>query len=210
MTHQEVDANYIDRFDEFVAVMIAVGTLIGAVLAWRISADAAEADDADFAGLHAVLIAEETRTVNDIDLFRHYRAYTHYKLQLELEAYATDESLELTAENLSDINQLFFPSRYLNRDGSYAVQREVGETWAQAQQVADLNPSPHFDQADFLRSRARSRTLTFILLAMSLFFFTGAEGLHRSRPRLRYGLGSVGLLLLAATIIMAIYLEISV
>ncbi|HFC12676.1 MAG TPA: hypothetical protein ENJ56_07515 [Anaerolineae bacterium] len=194
-----------DRFQLMMAVMIAIVTLSGALLAWRASVASANAGDADFAGMQAVLDAEQTLTINDIDLYRHYRAYTHYTYQQAIGREFPDATL--TASNLAATNQIFFPTRYLNRDGSYAVQRQLGELWAQAAQINDLDPEPYFDQADVLRNKTNLLVASFILLTLSLFFYTMAESIHPDRPRLRYLLGGLGTLLLIGTIVMGVYVE---
>ena len=199
-----------DRFQTAMAVLIAVVTLVGAVLAWRAAIAADDAGDADFAGLKAVLHAEETRMVNDVNALRHYRAYTaytqHEELRLRL-AQLGDVNGEVAATNLATTSQVFFPTRYLNLNGSYDLQREVAELWAQAQQVTDLDPVQHFDEADAGRVKTIQLVAAFILLSLSLLFYTSAEGIHPERPLIRYGLGALGTVFLLATLIAAFIIE---
>ncbi len=195
------------RFQTIMAIMIAAVTLIGAVVAWRIAITTEAATDADFAGMQAVLAAEETNISSDVDLFRHYRAYTEYSvydgLQETLDS-AFESEIALAS---ASTNQLFFPKRYLNRDGSYAVQRQLGELWADAGQDRNLNAVPHFAESTILRNKVSQLTGIFILLTMSLFFYTSAEAIYHERKQLRYLLGAIGTLLLLATVITALFIE---
>ena len=199
-----------DRFQVVMAIMIAVVTLVGAVLAWQAAVAADNAGDADFAGISAILNVEETRTINDIDSLRHYRAFTSYNNQVTLREQISAESNPkefAQAGDLASVNQIFFPSRYLNRDGSYALQRQLGETWAQAAQVIDLDPQPHFEEGDALRNKTIWLVGIFILLSLSLMAYTLAEAIHPLRTRLRMGLAIVGTLFLFATIGASISIE---
>src|SRR5689334_3777454 len=78
-------------FETIVAILIALVTVAGAIVAWRASVAADGAGDADFAGLQASLNAEETRALNYVDAYEHYGAYTAYRRYLNLgNAIATD------------------------------------------------------------------------------------------------------------------------
>src|SRR5688572_26312154 len=142
-----------NRMETVVALLIAVITVIGAVVAWRASVADDGAGDADFAGLRASLNAEETRALNAVNAFEHYGAYTTYWRYNALgDALADDvevaeaeaaEALDrqrAEAYDLADANQDLFPNRFLNRDGTYSVARETGEAWADAAREKDLHP----------------------------------------------------------------------
>jgi len=133
-------------------------------VAWRASVAADGAGDADFAGLKASLNAEETRSINFVNAYEHYGAYTAYSRYIQLgdllekevdsnaglseeEAFLLDRQ-RAEAYDLADANQDLFPNRFLNRDGSYSVQREMGEAWADAAKEKDLNPDPQYAEAE--------------------------------------------------------------
>ena len=199
-----------DRFQTAMAVFIAVVTLVGAVIAWRTAIASDDAGDADFAGLKAVLRAEETRMVNDVNALRHYRAYsayTHHEALRSRLAQLGDVTGEVEASNLATTSQIFFPSRYLDQSGSYNLQREVAELWAQAQQVTDLDPIPHFDEADANREKNKQLVGAFILLSLSLLFYTAAEGIHPGQQFIRYTLGGFGTLFLIITFVAVFVIE---
>jgi hypothetical protein len=199
-----------DTFQTVMAILIAIVTLVGGVMAWRATVAGGNAGDADFAGLHATLNAEETLTLNNSESYRHYRAYTYYTRNDELQdlieydlkfSEAADvERQRAEAAGVAATSRLFFPARYLNRDGSYATQRELGEAWAEAGQALDLDPEPHFAEADQLRTKTNWLVAIFMALSLSLLFYTLAEGLHPERRSLRYAMAITGTLFLLITI----------
>jgi hypothetical protein len=208
-----------DTFQNIIAIMIAIVSLVGAVVAWQASLP--EPDDADREGLQATLNAETTRFLNNAELYQHYRAYTAYTLNdtfgRQLEADLTESKAEAQPElvqkqaeaaDLAGTSQLFFPARYLNRDGSYNIERELGEAWAQAGQRNDLNSQPYFDRADAQRTKAIILIAVIIGLTISLLFYTLAEGLHPGRQRLRWLTTIGGTLFLIGGIIASLLIEV--
>src|SRR5215204_4550049 len=110
------------RMETLVAVLIALVTVVGAVVAWRASVADDGAGDADFAGLRASLNAEETRALNAVNAYEHYGAYTTYwrynalgdALASEVEAAAPEavdalDRQRAEAYDLADANQDLFP-----------------------------------------------------------------------------------------------------
>lgn len=178
-------------FETIVAILIALVTVVGAIVAWRASVAADGAGDADFAGLQASLNAEETRALNFVDAYEHYGAYVAYERYLQTgnaladeisnnpnltedEAYLLDRQ-RAEAYDLSDANQDLFPNRYLNRDGSYSVQREMGEAWADASKEKNLEFESYYAEADKLREKTNLLLATLGLLGVSLVFYTLIE-----------------------------------
>lgn len=197
-----------DHFKTVIAVLIAVVTVIGAMVAWRASLASGSAGDADLTGVTATLDTEETRTLNKANLYANYQAYTNYMLHNELgnliaadlEHASTDETPHLqqqktAAWDVAITDQNFFRSRYLDKDGNYNTERDLGEAWAEAGQQKDLNPEPHFAAADQLRAKANWLVGTLIILALALLVYTIAEGMsHRFKYALALG-GTVFLLI---------------
>jgi hypothetical protein len=208
-----------NRMETFVALLIAVVTVIGAIVAWRASVADDGAGDADFAGLKASLNAEETRALNAVNAYEHYGAYTTYwrynalgnALADEIEA-APDEAVDVLdrqraeAYDLADANQDLFPNRFLNRDGTYSVARETGEAWADAAREKDLNPDPQYAEADKLRTKANQLLGTITLLGLALVVYTLVETVEGRSRLIFVGLGT--LLALAGTV-WAVLLELA-
>ena len=202
-----------DRFQTIMAIMIAIVTLVGAVIAWRAAVAHINAGDADFAGLSAALNAEETLTLTNNTFHRHYRAYTSFSgndvFSNNLDGVPRVQTLRNNAQSIAATDRLFFPNRYLNRDGSYAGDRQVGEAWAEASQIRDLDPAPHFGEADQARLKTNWLVGIFIGLALSLLFFTIAEGLHQGRSQLRFIMAFAGSAFLTLTIMAGVIIEVT-
>jgi hypothetical protein len=198
-----------DRFQTAMAIMIALVTLFGAALASRTALVGVQAGDEDFYGLTATLNAEETKAVNTTTLYGNYRAYTAYTRYNELgnlisadldEVADAQEREALTRQmnaawSLAVAVNYFFPTRYLNRDGGYDTERELGEAWAEAASQKDLYPEPHFALADSLRAKVSRLLIIIIILTAAVWFFTLAQSL---RHVIRYVcmLGGLGLTML--------------
>ncbi|MBM4421845.1 MAG: hypothetical protein FJ030_00470 [Chloroflexi bacterium] len=203
-----------------VALLIAVATVIGAVVAWRASVAADGAGDADFAGLKASLNAEETRSRNFVNAYEHYGAYTayaHYSRlgdligqDLESDASLSDEEAfrldrdRGDAYDLAKANQDLFPNRFLNRAGEYNVQREIAEQWADASREKDLYPDPHYAEADKLRGKTNQLLAALAVVAMSLVFYTLVEA---AGPRFQIAMAALGTLFLIGGAAAAIFFE---
>jgi hypothetical protein len=134
---------------------------------------------ASLQGMSASFNRQLTENISYSELYAQYRAYTTYTLNRELQ-----EQLELALANTTDetpaeeillLNQeleqarrtaassrLFFSLRYLNPDGTYNRERQLGESWAQAEQQLDLDPMPHFVAADEYR-RIGMRSIGLLL-----------------------------------------------
>lgn len=206
------------RLESIAAILIAVVTVIGAVVAWRASVAADSAGDADTAGLRASIDAEKTRALNFVDAYEHYGAYTAYARYNNLgnaladeAAHAADEQQAAALDrqsaeafDLATANQSLFPNRYLNRDGSYNVKRELGESWADAAQQEDLNPEAHFVEADRLRKKTNQLVLAVTILALSLVSLTIAES---APDKFKLPLTALGALIMIAGVVAALYFE---
>jgi hypothetical protein len=205
------------RLETIVAILIAVVTVIGAVVAWRASVADDGAGDADFAGLRASVLSEQTKALNDVNAYESYGAYTNYKRYQELgdlleadEANAPAEEVALLerqrADNhdLSISNQRLFPNKFLDRDGSYNVKRQLGEMWADAAKENDLNPGPQFAEADQLRTKANSLLVAVAILAVALVFYTLVEAVG---SRMKYLLTALGSLCMVAGVAFALVVE---
>jgi len=176
-----------DRFQTFVAMLIALVTVIGAIVVWRASVAADAAGDADFAGLRAMTNVEETRALNFVNAYENYGAFTTYLRHDQLgemmvkdqagkgEDASVIEQRRLEARDLATANQHLFPNRFLNRDGTYALQRQLGELWADAARAKDLNPEPQFDDAEKLRGKTLGLLGMVVLLSFGLVSFTLVE-----------------------------------
>ena len=213
----EAKAERSQRLETAVAILIAVVTVVGALVAWRSSVADDGAGDADFAGLRASVRAEETRALNYVNAYENYGSYTSYQrynelgnlLEADQGAAPADEVDNLERQradnhDLSISNQRLFPNKFLNRDGSYNVKRQIGEMWADAAKENDLNPDPQFAEADQLRTKANWLLGAVAILAIALVFYTLVESFG---ARMRYVMVALGSLCMVAGIAFALFIE---
>lgn len=202
----EVEAtNGSDRFKIIVAVMIAVVTVMGALVAWRSALAGNAAGNADDAGIIAALNTQETTTLTSILSNQHRTAHVDYVRYRQLaQQMLEDGTLDNASEeerpavirqiveslNLATASKQFFPSRYLDPDESYDIDREQGEEIAEAAQKKDLNAEQHFNEANLWRDRALALIGTLIVLGISLWLFAAAEVMEH---RAKYALAAGGL-----------------
>ena len=225
---EDEDEEEPDRYQITIAILIAVITFIGALIAAQAAFAGGNASGAAFAGLQATLYAEQTQSLNKASVLRHYRAYTAYTRHnqerklldktLNEAAGASEEEQENLREqstarmreeaiNLVTTNAIFFPQRYLNRDGSYNIERQEAEMWAQAAQSVDINPEPHSEEAAQSRTKTIQLVAIFIPLSIALLFYTLAEGLHPAQRTWRYVVAVLGSIFLVITILSTIMVE---
>jgi hypothetical protein len=210
-----------DWLGTVVAILAALAAVLGALVAWRASVVADASGDADFAGLKASLNAEETRALNYVNAYEHYGAFSVYSRYNELGNQISKdlESSDLSEEqtfslqrqmaesyDLAKSNQSLFPNRFLKRDGTYSVQAEMGERWADAAKEKDLNPDPQFAEADALRQKSNRMLIALGVISISLVFYALFESVG---DRLKYVMVGVGFLLMVGGTIAAFALELA-
>lgn len=177
-----------ESFKTFTASMIAIVTVVSALVAWRAAAASQQAGDADFSGLVATVNTEEAQVLTTVKVSEHYQAflvYTRYnelgdRLYEALKAKPADaEELERQKSNAWGIayglQSAFFPSRYLRPDGTYDIQREMDESWADARRERDTRAELHFERGDTLRRKANLLVQMLVLLGLAFWFFTLAQ-----------------------------------
>lgn len=208
-----------NRLEIIVAILIAVTTVLGAIVAWRASVADDASGDADFAGLQATTNAEETRALNFVNAYENYGTYTTYKRNSLLGdliaadvANVTDETaadlLDAQRANAHDLalaNQGLFPNKYLDRNGSYNVQRQIGEMWADAAKKKDLYPDPQFAEADRFREKTNGLLQSLMIIALALVFYTAIELVNE---RAQYAVAVVATLIMIGGTAMAVLIEI--
>lgn len=208
-----------NRLETIVAILIAVTTVLGAVVAWRASVANDASGDVDFAGLQAAVNAAETHALSFVNTYENYGAYTAYKRYSTLgdlitkdmadakdeEEVALLDGQRANAHSLALANQGLFPNKHLNRDGSYSVQRQLGVMWADAAKEKDLNPDPQFAEADRLRGKTNRLLRSLMIIALALVFYTVVELV---KGRAQYVLIALGSLTMVAGVVMAVLIEI--
>jgi hypothetical protein len=177
-----------------IAIMIAAITVIAALVAWRASVIEDAAGDSDYAGLRAAVNVEETRALNFVNAYENYGAYTNYQRYRDLGDLISEdqttvseaeglvlESQRSEAHDLAIASQTLFPNKFLNRDGTYGLQRQMGELWADAAKEKDLNPTPQFADADAQRGKSTRMLISLMVFAIGLVFLSLVESIEKGR-----------------------------
>ncbi|MCA1553902.1 MAG: hypothetical protein LC737_05945, partial [Chloroflexi bacterium] len=177
-----------NRFSNMVAVLIALVTVVGAIVAWRVSVALSDAGSADTAGLLAVVDNEDATTHATIFALGHQTAYAAFlrddRLSRALRALGDQytvlaNSLDQAATRALD----YIPRAYLDREENYNVQRDVGEDVAESTINKDVNSKAKFDAADVSRGKAQWLLLMLIGLGGALLMLTSADAIQNA---LRY------------------------
>ncbi len=198
-----------EKISNFASIMIAVATVLGAMVACLASVAASNASEKDFDGMTAYIRAEEAVVVNHIAAYEHLRAHTEFFKNMELSFIVLEEitdqmdDAEVNArirlqEELSGIaSELrirFFLPDYLKDDRTYNVQRELNEAWSDDTQTSDLDSDKHFLEADSARSQSVLLSGNIIVFSMAFLFFTLAEVIENRWRIFFLALGFVTLL----------------
>lgn len=220
MSHLQSNTQPDNRLEVFLAIMIAVASVMTALIAWRAFVAGDNAGDSDFAGIAAALNAENTRTSSAIRAFDNYSAFADFKqysvlaqqLAADIALLPPDhEYLEVLEAQWDQTLTLLsyardrFDNRFLTRSGNFDFQRNIGELFSEAARIRDHNPDPHFDAADKFREKYNLLQFTAIFPAASLIFFALTE-IFRTRIRYLMLVCGIGLMLTGAFI--AIFIEI--
>jgi len=193
-----------ESFKSTIAVLTAIVTVLGAMAACLASVAVSDAGDSDFAGLDSSIRAQKAEIVNYVQAYEHYRAFTSYIRYNELGylMYDPNADEETGIRNgaiqrevwgiASGISSVFFSPRYIDADGSYDLQRELQEAFAEDAQSSDLNSAPYFEESDRLRRRSSFLTASMIPLAFSFWFFTLAQATEK---KIKYFWAALGVLI---------------
>jgi len=199
------------RFSNMVAILIALVTVSGAIVAWRIAVATSEAGSADTTGLLAAVDKEDATTEATIYAIGHQTAYAAFlrddslaNALYTLGGNFTDaaNALEAAANRTLD----YIPRAYLDRNLNFKVQRDIGENVAESTVRKDINAQPHFDAADAARARAQWLLFVLLWLGFALLLLTLADAI-RNPLRYLFLLGGMSIYILgtlAATLIEAL------
>ncbi len=212
------ESNSSDRLGTLVAVLIAVVSVVGALVAWRVAVASSAAGDEDTAGLLAAVDRENAITEAYTTLYGHLTAYSRAKRNDILanalggvESTTTDENLKKQLEQQRDglfyaanTARAFVPQQYLDRDQNFDQERDVGETIADRATRRNTYPEPHFQSADAHRGKAEQLLWMLLVLGIAFVLLTLADALA---SRLRYVMLLAAVLVLLAATFGALFIE---
>ena len=181
-----------DRFKTWVAVLIAIVSIAGAALAYRITIASGNAADADVSGIVSSVNIHQARVASEADLYRDLQAYLQVRIHDLLGGSLIDErdlhpasdpvQSRLWDEGWTEtfvaeayLDQIDLRPEYLHPDGSYDEQAYLDIQAAESALASDLNREGHFSEADRLRSKVQLLVGVALILSLTLFFYTLAE-----------------------------------
>jgi hypothetical protein len=209
-----------DRFKTLVAVLIAIISIIGAVLAWRAAFADSSASDADVRGTVSIIQRNQALVASEADMYRNLSAYLqvriHDALSLNLiadsERRAGDDpkSAQYWSDGWTEIfvaeaylDEVDIRPEYIRPDGSYDGQAAQDIDMAQRSLSTDFDPlGLHFSQADQLRTKVLRLVGLALVLAVALLCYTLATVIERGLKYVFFALGSaLSVLVVVAAII---------
>jgi hypothetical protein len=196
-----------ERFRVLVAFLIAFVSIVGAMLAYRVTITAGNAADSDVAGIVSSLNIHQARVASQADLFRDLRAYLQVRIHDQLshdliaerDQYSNDDPIRdqlwdqgwtetFIAESYLD--KIYIRPEHLRADGSYDEQAALDIRIAHRALEADFDREGHFAEADRLRRKVQLLMLVGFMLAVALFFLTLAQIITHSVKYLFVALGT--------------------
>jgi hypothetical protein len=173
-----------------IAFTISILTLFSGLLGWQMGNISGNASGAYALAQRAELNAQKVISTNTMNAYENHRAFLEYKnyfdqyklISLQLEdakkANPIDQALVAQLSSRRDEFQLLylaslklFPNRFINRDGTYNLQEQIGQMIASDKRKFDTNPAPHIADGKLYETQARNMQITLIILAVSLFCF---------------------------------------
>ena len=193
--------------DLVLTMILIANAILNAYFTYQIGYRSGDADWENALGEQAAQRAAEAQAENFNLAYQHYRAFTRYAVNNGLVRLYDQELaaaqaagdpvtvLELqrqraAAEQIALDNRAFFPAKYLNPDGTYNIQRELDELWAEQALQKDVYPEPHFAQADVLRdatqrlNRPNNVLSTVIYLLYAIAYAVNPERSRKVRVAL--------------------------
>ena len=197
-----------DRFKSFASVMTALIAILSAIAVCNATFAASNAGDAEFAGMTVAISAQEAKLSKQLEAYEHSRVFTTYRQYYDLynlyseEAnHADGSSAEALRRQMREVGGViailwhyFLPPKYVKPDNSgYDVQRELDAEMAEASLSQDLDPAPHFAEADALRKRTWFLMADTVVFGLAFWFFTMGRIIEN---RLKYLMAFAGIILM--------------
>jgi predicted nucleic acid-binding Zn ribbon protein len=196
-----------DRFKTFVAFLIAIVSIVGAALAYRITIAAGNAAATAVAGVVSGASLHQAHVASEADLYRDIRAYLQVRIHdqlshdlvVERDRYPSedpardrlwDEGWTETRVAEAYLDEIYVHPEYIRPDGSYDEQAALDISIAHWALEADLDREGHFAEAQRLRVKVRWMMGLAVVLAVTLLFYTLAEVIARAIKYLFLVLGS--------------------
>jgi hypothetical protein len=204
---------FLSRLNTVIAFTVSLLTLFSGVLGWQMGNISGNASGAYASAQRAELNAQKVISTNTLNANENHRAFLAYKnyfdqfklvsLQLEAaqKADPVDEALVTQLTSQRDEMQLLylsslklFPNKFINRDGTYNLDEQLGQMIASDARLYDINPAPHQETGKRYDAQARNMQFALIILAVSLFLFAIISTVANLKPVLMLAMTALGYL----------------
>jgi len=206
-----------------ISLTIAVLTLFSGLLGWQIGNVAGAASGEYSSAQRAELNRQKIMSTNKLKAYEDYRTFLAYEnyfsqyklvsIQLEKAKQANPVDEKLIAQLSSQRNDLealylsslkLFPNQFINRDGTYNVQEELGQLNAAESRKLDTDPKKFQMRGEQYDNQVERMQVALIILAVSLFFFAIISTVESLNKTTFYVFLVCGLLAAAAGLAMGI------
>ncbi len=214
------ETNSSNRFEAFLAICIAVATVVGAILAARAAVYNDAANDADQAGLSSAIdlaltqSSVEAQRAQNLSAFLEFAQHRRLAELISAQMDQIDPASELWAQldressaewNKAINSRYFFSADFYDKfSNTFDQQAFVDRQLAETASLKDLNPDPEFSQADADRTTAAQLIGLIAVLAVALLCFAIANILE---GRLRYLVAGIGVLIIVGSIAATVAIE---
>jgi hypothetical protein len=208
-TYEETEGA--QRFRNVVAVLIALSTLVGALVAWRFSLAWDNAAAARGEGTGVLINLTQHQSEVNSTLYQNLDAFLSYRWHLVMAGLLADDAQRLDndanaalldEDRLRNANMALAALDVVNLDyvarsdepteQAFQEERFVETSIAEAASQEDLDYDSHFSESERESLIARRLTVAAVLLSLSIFCYTGAT---ISVSRLKYVLATIGVLM---------------
>lgn len=192
---------FLSRLNNVIALTVSVLTLFSGLLGWQMGNISGNASGAYTAAQRAELNAQKVRSTDTLIVYENHRAFLVYRnyfdqyklvsqqLEAAQKANPVDPVLVARLSNQRDqFQQLYlsnlklFPNKFINRDGTYNLDEQLGQLIASDARKLDINPQPHEAEGQRYDVQTQKMQLALILLAVGLFFFAIVSTVKNLRP----------------------------
>lgn len=208
------------RFETYIAICVAIATVVGAILAARATLLNDDANTADQTGLGSTLDLALTRSSIEAQRTQNLTAFLDYSQRRESALLMSQQMdqidsnserwLELDNASSAEWNKAinsryFFDTNYYDKfNNTWDQQSFIDGRLIEAASFTDLNPQPHFDAAEAGRAKAAKFVGVIAILSVALFSFAVA---NVGRSGLRKPLAALGTVILIAATVVSILIE---
>lgn len=207
MDHSEEASS---RYSTFVAITIALVSVVGAVIAWRVSVAAGDAGSADMRGVLALVDDATALTQASSIVLGHQISFAAFKVNDRLadELAPVSQFAEVAEAFRSAAKRArndYIPQAYIDRHEMLDASRDLAQNREISGYKKDTHPQPHFDAADRARLKAIWMMFALVWLGVAIVCLTLADAI---RNALRYVFLVLGLGVFALGGLLAILVEI--